>query len=799
MSPDVQPLAAAGTLSLRAPPAPRPPPVTTRRGSAGRRRETWATRAVVIAAAVGGAVTEVEPSGTGWADRVMAAGFLAVLAASGTTARRWTWCVAAGAALGLADGHVALSCGGAALVIVLVSAGPVRPAPAAGAAVGGLTGMALLRAADPAFHGASALLVVAAVSPLVVSGYRNAGHRTRQRARRATAALVLGVVAVGSAYAVAAERARPTAERGIELLRSGMEAARDGDDQRATELLDDASRELADADRQLDAWYAGPAKLLPVVGHNVRAADIMVSSAASAARDGSDIAVDADVQALTVQDGRLDLDWVQALSRPLDRVTGVLASADDALGRADNAWLIPPLAHRLDRVQEEVATARPDVDLAADAVRVIPGMFGEGRASRWLVAFVTPVEARGRTGLMGNFAELTATDGAVTMTRFGRAAELEAGGMPGPERTLSGPDDYLARWARFAPSETWRNITMSPDFPSVGQAMVELYPQSGGTPVDGVIAVDPVGLAALMTFTGPIEVPERAEALTPDTAAAFLLRDQYVTVDSNAARLDTLESLARGTFDRLTTGDLPSPATVADTLGPAVRDGHLNVYAVDDRQQQLLEDLGLDGALPDVRGDSFGVVVNNAVGNKVDLFLHRSVAYDVRWDPDTGDIAATATVTLTNSAPGAGLPPYVIGSPLPEERRPPPGTNRTYLSVYSPWALDGARLDGEEVGVERQLERGRYAYSLFLDIPPDGGMRTLTLELRGRAGTGDSYALDMTTQPLVQPDDLTLAVEVAGDGAIRAERPLVVDGRRVTVTEPLSARSASYRIEVDSR
>jgi hypothetical protein len=111
VSSDLQPLAAAGTLSLRAPPSPTPPPATTSHGGSSRRQETWAARAVIVAAAVGGAVTAVEPSGTEWADRAMAAGFLAVLAAAGTTARRWTWFVAAGAALSLADGPVALSCG----------------------------------------------------------------------------------------------------------------------------------------------------------------------------------------------------------------------------------------------------------------------------------------------------------------------------------------------------------------------------------------------------------------------------------------------------------------------------------------------------------------------------------------------------------------------------------------------------------------------------------------------------------------------------------------------------------------
>ena len=44
------------------------------------------------------------------------------------------------------------------------------------------------------------------------------------------------------------------------------------------------------------------------------------------------------------------------------------------------------------------------------------------------MAFTTPAEARGLGGFMGNYAELTATDGQLGLTDFGRTAELNAGG-----------------------------------------------------------------------------------------------------------------------------------------------------------------------------------------------------------------------------------------------------------------------------------------------------------------------------------------------------------------------------------
>jgi hypothetical protein len=389
------------------------------------------------------------------------------------------------------------------------------------------------------------------------------------------------------------------------------------------------------------------------------------------------------------------------------------------------------------------------------------------------------------------------TDGRVEMTRFGRSQDLQSQGTPVLQRTLDGPADYLERWERFQPAATWGNVTLSPDFPSVAQAAAQLYPQAGGQPVDGVISVDPVGLAALLEFTGPVRVPGVPEPLGPENAAEFLLLDQYVNLRNTPERVDALESLARAAFERLTVGSLPGPRQLADVLAPVVRGGHLHAYGVEAAHQDLFERLGLDGALPPVAGDALSVVNNNATGNKIDVFLSRELDYDVRWNPVTGDLAATATVTVHNKAPAGGLPDYVIGSAIPRAELPP-GTNRTHLSVYTPWALEGATLDGAPVGLESGRERGRSAYSLFLDVPP-GGRRTLTLELRGYLPPGAGYRLDVAAQPLVTPDRLDLAVDVAGDDSLVPSAPLRVDGERAVGTTTLTSETSTYRVELGGR
>lgn len=764
----------------------------------GRRpRDRGLAWAVCLVAAVGGALTTVAPTGNRVADRVLAAGFVALVAAAGSRARRWTWFVAAGAALALADGWVAVAAGGIALVIAFAATRPVRPAPFVGAVVGGLSAVALLFGAHVWFHGASALVAAAAVTPMLLSGYRRAGGVARRRARLAAALATVALVTVAGLYGVLLAQSRRDIERGMERLDEAMAAARDGDDAGAEALFGEAVEAFAPVEDRLGGWLAEPAEALPVVGHNARAIQAMASSAAELSRRGEEAAADADVDQITVEGGRLDLDRVRRLEEPLVDVASSLEQAAAEMDVVESAWLAAPVAERVDRVQREVADARPDARLAADAVRVVPAIFGGEGESRWLVAFTTPVEARGRTGFMGNYAELTAIDGDVEMPRFGRILELELGGTPGLERTLTGPDDFVARWGRYQPLATWRNLTMSPDFPSVGQVMTELYPQSGGRPIDGVIAVDPVALAALLEFTGPVEVPGVPEPLTSENAAEFMLFEQYVELPDSGERVDVLENLARTVFDRLTVGELPAPGAVADVLGPAVRDGHIQLYSSHPEQQRLFTDIDADGALPAVDGDFLAVVNSNATGNKIDRFLSRDVDYRATWDPATGEVAATLSVTLVNDAPGAGLPEYIIGNALDEAGEDlPPGTNRTHLSLYSPFALEGADLDGQPLDIRAEVERDRYAYSLFLDIPPEGGARVVTLRLRGSIPVdGDGYRLDVAGQPLVMPDDVRVTVESTGGLPLRASAPMEVSGGTASASVALSEHETSFRVE----
>jgi hypothetical protein len=172
-------------------------------------------------------------------------------------------------------------------------------------------------------------------------------------------------------------------------------------------------------------------------------------------------------------------------------------------------------------------------------------------------------------------------------------------------------------------------------------------------------------------------------------------------------------------------------------------------HAVD---QPLLRRLDIAGDLPPPVVDGLAVVSTNAGANKLDAYLRRSIRYDAIVDEGTGRIQAAVTIQLSNDAPD-DLPADAGGNPFGL----PPGTNREYVSVYSPWAVTAAELDGVATGMEPADELGWRVYSRYVDIPP-GGEVVLRLRLEGELSPDEPYVLTVRSQPLTNPDVVRLDV-----------------------------------------
>ena len=131
--------------------------------------------------------------------------------------------------------------------------------------------------------------------------------------------------------------------------------------------------------------------------------------------------------------------------------------------------------------------------------------------------------------------------------------------------------------------------------------------------------------------------------------------------------------------------------------------------------------------VPPPGSDGFHVAINNGGANKLDAYLDRSISYRATYDPATAVVSGTIDVTLRNNGPSEGLPDGVIGNYVGL----PIGTNRAFINVYTTIRASRFFVDGEETGVEPDLEEGWHSVMIPVNIP-SGEERTFTLEFEGQ-------------------------------------------------------------------
>ena len=726
-----------------------------------RRNRVDERHAVVIAAVAGvfAASAGARPTGAALVDVLLVAVGVAAVVWASASAPWWTPTVAAGIGAAIALDPIVALVGAAAFGLGLFVGIRRRNQSELRALVAALAMNVLIRSELDGFLGLSALIGCSLGLMTFILGVRRRPSAIACAAWTASAAVGVAAVVAFLGLAVAATSARADLSTGAQQARRAISVLNVGDYEEAARLFESSSAAFARSDNRLAGALALPSRLLPGVAQNVIAGADLAAAAAIGTAEAADALRAVDPESLTVVGGRIDLDAVAEVEVPLLRVQAVLDDLQAASGAAASPWLLAPVQSELAELDERLASNEPRLENAIDAVRFAPQILGADEPRRYLVLFTTPVEARGVAGFMGNYAVIAADDGAIDVTDFGRRSDLEQYVIENGAACDGCPQEFLNRYGRFGITggdefggfgdRGWTSITLPAHFPYVGEASQVLFPQSGGRAIDGVIAMDPYVIQALMRYTGPVEVPELGLTVAPANAAEFILRDQYAGLgiddfSGNDDRVDALETIGNEVIRRLLAGSLPVPSEIARDLGPLVSEQRLLFWTDNPDEQLLFDRIGMLGAMPKLGDDGgFGLTVSNAGHSKIDLYLHRSVDVTVET-ADDGRRTLVADVTLTNNAPAAGLPRYVIGN----DYGFPSGTSILWINFFGPSGLTSSTRNGESVEFAQSSEAGWTAYEQEETLGP-GDTVTFRLEFALRSGSAGADAAPVVwAQPL---------------------------------------------------
>ena len=364
--------------------------------------------------------------------------------------------------------------------------------------------------------------------------------------------------------------------------------------------------------------------------------------------------------------GQVPMEPVASALSEIDLLRTSLPSADDL--DDDPGILVGPVQDLHDKVVDEVLRRRDQLDVLSNALTLLYEMAGGSGERGYLIAVANTAEMRGSGGMILNYGGLVGSEGKFVLPGFGRIDDLFLPkAIPAPARPPT-PADYLTRWEGFEPLRLWRNANLAADFTVVAPILEDMAQTATGRPIDGVIQIDPQGLAALLKGVGPVQVDEVGE-VNADNVVDVVLHDAYVKYPGIQARSDVLEDVARAAFTRLVEGDYPSLRPLGAALAGAVQGRHLIMHTRSETSERHLRALGADGSLPDVEGpDAFSLTVQNVSANKLDYFVDSAVELTGDRSPKTPS-HVTAKIVIRNSAPvGVTSPSYIFG-PFDRSRR----------------------------------------------------------------------------------------------------------------------------------
>jgi hypothetical protein len=572
--------------------------------------------------------------------------------------------------------------------------------------------------------------------------------------RRLLILLLFGLVVTGGAAVTWQARGQVqlveqdlTTARGLLARAGGFES---GKLAKRLLLIDRAEAHTLNAQQRLDHWPLRHLGVLPLGGRDIRVAKAVAASATG-----------------TVRSTRRVVTALQPVQTRPPTSASILAAADALLRLHDTleqdlerVRATRPLvaAAARDRYLEAAGSASATAERAGQGLKLAAGLYGPPGTARWFLAFQNPAENRGTGGLIGEYGILESSPAGPKLVKVAHYSGLN-------QRTDEGvrlPKQVAARYERYAIGRDWTAVNIPPDMPTVGKIITELYEQTTGDRIDGVIAADPLAVAEILRVAGPIQAG--GAWMDVDNVAEETLVRAYVRYeDDNDARRRFLDEVARNSFQAFRRGLATKPIELLRNLGTAARARHVQVYVADPAGQRAVAGLGLSGsAVAPATGDYLMPVGVNAGGNKLDAFLRRTVRWRVRLSPD-GAAQATAAFTLANDGPASGLPRYIIG---PYDNDFQPGQNEQIATLYvaGGYGFTRASLDGRPVGAEAQADFGGLALTQQVGIQAKSTV-TLGYQLARPAAAerlGDDrlrYRLLLRPQATVRPDQARIAVE----------------------------------------
>jgi hypothetical protein len=431
-----------------------------------------------------------------------------------------------------------------------------------------------------------------------------------------------------------------------------------------------------------------------------------------------------------MRSGAVPLSLIDQLRPQLADLAASLPQRGDA---PKSRLIVGPLRSLQRNIYRQAELRQHQAASLTNALDLLTALSGGNGPRRFLIAVANAAEMRGTGGMILSYGEMTSKDGTFALEHFGNIDELQSRLKTAVTPPTDVPADYLQRFAGLDPAAHFRNANLGADFRDAALLLEAMYTQATGKPVDGVLQIDSMGLAAMMRGTGPVDSPGLG-TVNAGNVVRVTLSDAYARFpNERSERQEVLGDVAEAVFRKLVTGDYASLRPLAHALVNAAAERRLQLHMTRTTEQDAVNGLAINGALADV-GDVFALTVQNFSGNKLDYYVDSALNITGQRRPGAlGEVTAELTVT-NHAVPGQLAPAYVFG---PFNSQLAAGQYSGLASLYLPagsslvsstgslgGSAPGASTEGGHtvIGIPVNVGAGQQVrISLRLQLPPSAG------------------------------------------------------------------------------
>lgn len=480
------------------------------------------------------------------------------------------------------------------------------------------------------------------------------------------AVIVVALLAYGIAFALSARQAKNDANLLMTQGKTLVNQLKGGDTTGAEQTTASLNETVDRLNDEVNTPLWSIATCIPVYGEDVKDVRVL-ASVANALCDQALTpiigAVPADGLKGVIADGGINVPATVNLLNALDSIRPTIQTCADEVETVGEP--------NLEQLKKPVNTIKSALEMldgvsehASEMAQCLPGMLGaDGAPVTYLLTAVNDAEPRPRGGMPGAYAEVTISDGKISLGSFvgaDAAPRLTEGAEEVPAITDEERQIFGTRVALDI-----RDASFIPNFPRAAELEVALWTAAGHTPVAGVISLDPVFLQSLLSLTGGITTSDGA-TVDGTNASQLLMNEVYFRYPGNNAAQDAFFAEVAGSSSNQVINNLgnASPVDLMETISKAAKGNRLSIWMANPQYEALLVKLGAAGMTSVSETNPVaGIYFGAAIGTKSAWYLDLQTNVGAGMKNADGSTSYEVSITFANNLwADSKLDWYVLGN-----------------------------------------------------------------------------------------------------------------------------------------